>query len=186
MPQRPCRKDQSPPYRDGRGGKFLTWLTLFFSGEDALRSFDARSEPVSQVPASALIIVHAAAVPPTSLMNCRRLPLLAEAAGRVVAMGGRVSTPGRCAFDRSRPPSLVCGLLAHLLANYSVRGRIRLYGTTNSCPKVLDFPHYEVRGRTRTNGAIRSFEPVGNRPLVRSYGVISTSTLSPASTRMRF
>jgi hypothetical protein len=53
-------------------------------------------------------------------------------------------------------------LLAHLLANYSVRGRIRLYAATNSCPKVLDFPHYKVRGRTRTHGAIRSFEPVGN------------------------
>jgi hypothetical protein len=30
---------------------------------------------------------------------------------------------------------------------------------------VLDFPHYNVRGRTRTNGAIRSFEPVGNPAL---------------------
>jgi hypothetical protein len=42
---------------------------------------------------------------------------------------------------------------------------MRLYGTTNSCSKVLDFPHYKVRGRTRTNGAIRSFEPVGNPAL---------------------
>jgi hypothetical protein len=42
---------------------------------------------------------------------------------------------------------------------------MRLYGATNSCPKVLDFPHYKVRGRTRTNGAIRSFEPVGNPAL---------------------
>src|SRR5215472_2243724 len=56
-------------------------------------------------------------------------------------------------------------LLAHLLANYSVRGRMRLYGATNSCPKALDFPHQKVRGRTRTNGAIRSFEPVGNPAL---------------------
>src|SRR5215472_8895582 len=48
-------------------------------------------------------------------------------------------------------------LLALLLANYSVRGRMRLYGATNSCPKVLDFPHYKLRSRTRTNGAIRSF-----------------------------
>lgn len=52
-------------------------------------------------------------------------------------------------------------LLAHLLANYSVRGRMRLYGATNSCPKVLDFPHYKVRGLTRTNGTIRSFKPAG-------------------------
>src|SRR5215471_14324261 len=42
---------------------------------------------------------------------------------------------------------------------------MRLYGATNSCPKVLDFPHYKVWGRTRTNGAIRSFEPVGNPAL---------------------
>src|SRR5215471_15480794 len=56
-------------------------------------------------------------------------------------------------------------LLAHLLANYSVRGRMRLYGATNSGPKVLDFPYYKVQGRTRTNGAIRSFEPVGDPAL---------------------
>src|SRR5262249_531002 len=56
-------------------------------------------------------------------------------------------------------------LLADLLANYSVRGRMRLSGATNSCPKVLDFPHYKVRGRTRTNGAIRSFESVGDPAL---------------------
>ena len=52
-------------------------------------------------------------------------------------------------------------LLAHLLANYSVRGRMTLYGTTNPCPKMLDFLHYKIQGRTRTNGAIRSFESVG-------------------------
>ena len=40
-----------------------------------------------------------------------------------------------------------------------------LYGTTNSCSKMLDFLHYKVRGRTRTNAAIRSFEPVGNPAL---------------------
>ena len=56
-------------------------------------------------------------------------------------------------------------LLAHLLANYSVRGRMEPYGATSSCPKVLHFPHYKGRGRTRTNGAIRSFEPVGNPAL---------------------
>jgi hypothetical protein len=42
---------------------------------------------------------------------------------------------------------------------------MRLYGATKSCPKVLDFPHYKVRDRTRTNAAIRSFEPVGNPAL---------------------
>jgi hypothetical protein len=42
---------------------------------------------------------------------------------------------------------------------------MRLDATANSCPKMLDFPHYKVRRRTRTNGAIRSFEPVGNPAL---------------------
>ena len=70
-----------------------------------------------------------------------------------------------------RPPlfpngvAVLRSLLAHLLANYSVRGRMRLYGATNSCTKVLDFPHYKVRGRTRTNGVIRSFESVGDPAL---------------------
>src|SRR5262249_50835350 len=32
-------------------------------------------------------------------------------------------------------------LLADLLANYSVRGRMEPYGATNPCPKVLDFPN---------------------------------------------
>ena len=40
-----------------------------------------------------------------------------------------------------RPPRPERSLLAHLLANYSVRGRTEPYGATNSCPKVLDFPN---------------------------------------------
>jgi hypothetical protein len=69
---------------------------------------------------------------------------------------------------------------------------MRLYGRTNSCPKVLDFPHHKVRGRTRTNGAIRSFEPVGNpaRQIIRRHfdehlvaGELATILLRLASRR---
>ena len=97
-----------------------------------------------------------------------------------------------------RPPLVPNGvavlrsLLAHLLANYSVRGRMRLYGATNSCPKVLDFPHYKVRGRTRTNAAIRSFEPVGNGQIIWRHfdehfvaGELATILLPNSSARSR-
>jgi hypothetical protein len=38
-------RSKVPPYRDGRGGKFLTGLTIFSGDEDVLRGLGARSKP---------------------------------------------------------------------------------------------------------------------------------------------